>query len=135
MIHHRRGHTAEKGGGIVVAVKGVVALQRLDDLGVQGVQPHRAVLLAGVIENAPGGVRHQHTGHTGLLHGAEGPGDVILVQLLQAAQRRFDQLHGAFHGGLLGLEHHGLGLQQRIGVQQHQHRGDHQNVADAEFKL
>ena len=135
VIHHRRGHAAEERGGVIVAVEGVVALQRLYDLGVKGVQPHRAVLLAGVVQDAARRVRHQNAGHTRLPHGGQRLGHVFLVQLLQTAQRCLDQLHGAFHGRLLGLEHHGLGLQQRIGVQQHQHRSDHQNIADAKLKL
>ena len=135
VIHHRRGHAAEERGGVIVAVESIVALQRLHDLGVKGVQPHRAVLLAGVVQDAARRVRHQNAGHTRLPHGGQRLGHVFLVQLLQTAQRCLDQLHGAFHGCLLGLEHHGLGLQQRIGVQQHQHRSDHQNIADAKLKL
>ena len=135
VIHHRRGHAAEERRGIVVAVKGIIALQGLDDLRIEGVQTHRAVCLAGVVQDAARRIRHQDAGNAGVPHGAQRLGHILLVQLLQAAQRRLDQLYGALHGCLLGLEHHGLGLQQRIGVQQHQHRGDHQDIADAKLKL
>ena len=114
--NHRRGGTAQKRLTVIAAVKRIVALQRLRHLGEYHIAALGALRFAGIVEHAAGRIRHQNTAHAVFLHAAEGLTDIVLRQLLQSRQRRFNHLHAAGHGGFLGAEHQILGHQQRIGV-------------------
>ena len=135
LIQYRRGRPAAESAIMISAGKRVVAHQGLDDLRVQDIPPHSAAGLAGIIKGLSGAVRHQNTAQARLLHHRHGGRHVLLVQLVQAGQGVDHDGHAALHGGLLGAEHHVLGHQQRVGVQQDQHRRDDEDVAQAEFGL
>ena len=135
VVHHRRGHTAEECLAVVLTVKCIAALQRRDDHRVQRVLAHGVVALPGVVQHHTGGVRHHDTGGARLVQAGQRHGDIFLRQLLQPHQRRLNDLGRAAEVGLVGGYHQILGHQQRVGVQQDQHRRDDQDVAEAEFEL
>ena len=135
VIHHRRGHAAEEGRAVVFAVAGVLSPQRHRHHGVQGVLPHGVAALPGVVQHQSRAVGDHHAGGAGLVQSLQRRLHVLLRQLFQPHQRRFDDLGGAFQSVLRGCHHQVLAHQQRIGVQQHQHRRDDQNVAETELQL
>ena len=135
LIQHRRGRAAAEGPVPVGAGKGVISLQCLHDLGIEGVLSNGAAGLPGIVEHQPGAVRHQNTAESRLLHHCHGSRHIFLIQPVQARQRIHHHRHAAGHIGLLGAEHQILADQQRIGVQQKQHRRDDGDVAQSEFDL
>ena len=134
-VYHRGRPPAQKGMAVVPAVKGIVAVQGLDDLRIRGIHAPGIAALPAVKQDAPGSVRYQQAGHAGLLHRGQSLPHIFLRQLRQTGQGRLHHLDAALHGGLLGLEHQTLGDQQRIGVQKGQHRQDDEDIAHAELKL
>ena len=135
LIQHRGGRPAAEGSVPVSAGKGVVALQRLNDLGVEGVLSHGPQGLPGVVEHQSGTVRHQHPAEARFLHHRHGGRHVFRIQLVQSRQGVYHHGHAALHSGLLGPEHQVLADQQGVCVQQKQHRRDDGDVAQAEFQL
>ena len=135
VVHHRRGHTAEERLAVVLAVERVAAPQRRDDHRVQRVLAHGVVALPGVIQHQSRLVRHHNAGGARLIQTVQRSGDVLLRQLPHPHQRRLDDLGSAAQVGLIGRYHQVLGHQQRIGVQQDQHRRDDQNIAETELEL
>ena len=135
LIQHRRGRAAAEGPVPVGAGKGVISLQCLHDLGIEGVLSNGAAGLPGIVEHQTGAVRHQNSAESRLLHHCHGSRHVFLIQPVQARQRIHHHRHAAGHIGLLGAEHQILADQQRIGVQQKQHRRDDGDVAQSEFDL
>ena len=83
LIQHRGGRPAAERTVFENAGKGVVAHQGLDDLRVQGILPHGAAGLTGVVQHLSRAVRHQDTGKPRLLHHCHGRRHVLLVQLVQ----------------------------------------------------
>ena len=134
LIQHRRGRAAAEGTVPVGAGKGVISLQCLHDLGIEGVLSNGAAGLPGIVEHQPGAVRHQNTAEPRFLHHRHGGRHVFLIQPVQTCQR-IHHRHAAGHIRLLGAEHQILADQQRIGVQQKQHRRDDGDVAQSEFDL
>ena len=131
----RRGRAAAERAVGKVGIEGVVAPQRLHDLGVKPVAAHRAVRLAGVVENAPRGVRDENAGNAGILHQRHRGGDVLLAQLLQTAQRRHHHAHAALQRRLLGAHDQIFRHDQRVGVHENEHCRNDQNITQAEFDL
>ena len=135
LVQHRRGGAGPEGPAAEVAAEGVIAQQSLDDLRIKAVFSHGAAGLTGVVKDPSGVVGDQDPAQARLLHHRHGGGHVLLVQLVQPRQRVHHHGHAALQGGLLGPEHQILGHQQRVGVQQDQHRRDDEDVAEAEFEL
>ena len=134
-VDDRRGRAAAERAVGKVGIEGIVAPQRLHDLGVKPVAAHRAVRLAGVVEDAPRGVRDENAGNAGILHQRHRGGDVLLAQLLQAAQRRHHHAHAALQRRLLGAHDQIFRHDQRVGVHENEHCRNDQNITQAEFDL
>ena len=135
LVQYRRGGPAAERRVLIPAGEGVVAQQGLHHLRIEGVLPYGAAGLPGIVEDPAGAVRHQDAGKPRLLHHCHSLGHVLLRQLVQSAQGVDHHGHAGLEGGGLGAEHQILGYQQRIGVEQHQHRRDAQNVTQAELDL
>ena len=133
LIEYRGGCPAAESTVPVAAAEGVVAQKGLNDLRIDGKLPHGGAGLPGVVENPSGTVRHQDTGKPRLLHHRQSLRHVLLRQPVQSRQGVHHHRDAGLEGGLLGAEHQVLGHQQRIGVEQHQHRRDDENVAQAEL--
>ena len=135
VIHHRRGHAAQKRRAVVAAIAGVLSPQGHRHHGVQRVFAHGVAALPGVVQHQSRAVGHHDTGRAGLVQALQRRLHVLHRQLLQAHHRRLDDLRGALQVVLIGGHHHVLAHQQRIGVQQDQHRRDDQDIAQAELQL
>ena len=135
VIHHRRGHAAEEGRAVIAAIAGVLAPQGHGHHGIQGVLAHGAAVLPGVVQHQSRAVRHHHAGGAGLVQALQRRLYVLLGELFQPHQRRLDDLGGAPQVVLVGGHHQVLAHQQRIGVQQDQHRRDDQDIAETELQL
>ena len=135
LIEHRRRRPAAEGVVFIGAVKNIVAAERLDNFGIEGIGAHGASGLPGIVEDASALVRDQDPGDSRLLHHSHGLGHILLRQPVQAGQRGHHHRHTALQGVLLGVERQVLGDQERIGIHQHQHKGDDDHIAQAEFIL
>ena len=134
-VDHRGGGGGAKGPVLVHRVEGVIALQRLHQLGVEHVIPGGAAHLACVVEHPAGGGGDDGPGHAGDLHQGQGRVHILLRQLTETGEGRGHGVHAALEGALLGEEEHLLGHVQRVGVHKDQHHADNQDVADTDFKL
>ena len=135
LVQHRPGRPAAESPPPVGAGVGVIPQEGLDKFRIKAVLPHGAAGLPGVVKDLTGAVRHQNPGQGAFLRHRQGCRHILLVQLVQPGEGVHHHGHAALQGSLLGPEHQILRNQQRVGVQQQQHRGNDQDIADAEFKL
>ena len=134
-VHDGGGGAGAEGAVFIAAGGAVIAPEGLDHLGIEDVLPLGGAGLPGVVEDAAAAVRHQDPGEARLLRCQHGAAHVLLRQALQGAQGGGDDGDAALHVGDLGVEDQVLGHQDRVGIQQHQHRRDDEDVAEAEPRL
>ena len=134
-VHDGGSSTGAEGAVFVAAGGNVVAQKSLDHLSIEDVLPLGGAGLPGVVENTAAAVRHQDPGEARLLRRQHGAAHILLRQALQGAQGGGDDGDAALHVGHLGVEDQVLGYQDRISIQQHQHRRDDEDVAEAEPRL
>ena len=135
MVDDRRGRAAFERLVRKFGVKDVFSAKRLHKLCIKGVAANRAVGLARVIQHAARGVRHKHAGDARLLHERHRARDIFLAQLLKAGERRHHHRDAALQRALLRAERQVFRRDERIRVQQDQHRQNDGDIAEAEFSL
>ena len=86
MIHHRRSAAAEESIAVIAAIIGVLAPQRLKDLGVKGVKTYGTAGFTGVVQHPAGRVGYQNATHACLFHHRQRLADILRRQILQTAQ-------------------------------------------------
>ena len=135
VVDDRRGRAAFERLVRKFGVEDILPAKRLHQLRIKGVAADRAVSLARVVQHAARGVCHKHAGDPRLLHERHRTRDIFLAQLFKARKRRHHHGDAALQRALLRAERQVFRRDERIRVQQDQHRQNDGDIAEAEFSL